>query len=351
MKNPEISYYMELSLKSKFPQFHLLNHRQFSDELKKRDIYLFEKDLEYFDKMGIIRPCLRLNRPMINEQGQKYASLSLGSPHNWKQLYKEGYIEFPKNGDFKPWKDYLDGGEEKTWLFYHPWQLLFARDQTKWEIAKIHRRSFLSKKFDCKKFIENERTLYKNVLSTMQARSQEKFNPIIGLLMLLEEPYEIELTRLFYPIPDDKKSFLKWQKWEKNNYDPKKILKCAGFTADNLKRVYQDMAFDANHLDPINHWNPLPELIRRGKKRKLEGNALLAQDYFDALQLFSFFIKDLTGEQMLGPYDSAPWETGWKEMVYGKPYDLNSTKTRNRILSDFLKERPIITSIIYEGPT
>lgn len=54
---------------------------------------------------------------------------------------------------------------------------------------------------------------------------------------------------------------------------------------------------------------------------------------------------------MLSPYDSGQWNTGWKEMVYGEPYDVKSEKTINRILSDFLTKRPIICSIIYEGET
>lgn len=351
MKNSEISYYMELVLKSKFPQFHLLTPRNFVEELRKREIHIFERDLEYFDKKGILRPCLRLNRPIVNFKGQKYGLSSLNSLHNWKKLYNEGYIEFSKDGDFKSWKCYLDGNEEKTWLFYHPWQILFVRDQTFGEISRIKGRSFLSRKFDCRKFVSYERKSYRTWLSTMKKKSQEAFNPIIGLLMLLDEPYHTELTHRFYPIPDDSKSYFNWQKWKNKKHFPKKFLSTTGFTIEKLKVIYHNMVFDADHLDPINMWNPLPQIIRRGKRRKLTGNALLAQDYFDALQMIAYFIKDLTGEEMPTPYDSGPWETGWKEMIYGNPYDLNSVKTRNRVLSDFITERPIITSIIYEGDT
>ena len=88
----EISHYMKLLLKSEFPQFNLLTPGQFLKELEKRNIRLWERDLEYFDKIGIIKPCLRLNKPKINPKKPKYTTLMLGNPHNWKQLYKQKCI-------------------------------------------------------------------------------------------------------------------------------------------------------------------------------------------------------------------------------------------------------------------
>ena len=49
----EISHYMKLLLKSDFPQYNLLNPKQFLAVLKKRNIHLWERDLEYFDKTGM----------------------------------------------------------------------------------------------------------------------------------------------------------------------------------------------------------------------------------------------------------------------------------------------------------
>ena len=36
---------------------------------------------------------------------------------------------------------------------------------------------------------------------------------------------------------------------------------------------------------------------------KLEGNALIAQEYYELCRMLSFFIYDLTGEKMLDPDD------------------------------------------------
>lgn len=351
MKNmPEISHYMKLLLKSEFPQFSLLSPKEFISELRKRDVHVTKMDLSYFDKKGIIRPCLRLKRPLSPYQNEKYLSLMLRNPHYWKELYKEKYIEFPETNDSKTRYSYSNENKEKTWIYYHPLQMLFVKNQTFEEITKIKRRSFLYKNFDLQTLAEQEKKSQRKWLKIMKEKSLNEYNRIIGLLMVLEERYRPDVTSEFYQKPDDKTFITKWKKWVRK-YPAKNILRKSMWNIISLKAEYEHMVFGTNQLDPINKWNPFPEIIKRGKRRKLKGKALLAQDFFEALQTLSLFIKDLTGNSMPSPYDSGQWNTGWKEMVYGEPYDVKSEKTINRILSDFLTKRPIICSIIYEGET
>ena len=229
--------------------------------------------------------------------------------------------------------------------------MLFIKTQIFGEISRYSGRHFLTKSFDAQEFLKHQRKLYRSWMKTIKERTQKEYNHTIGLLMLLEEPYKVELTHRFYQIETDTKAWQKWNKWKKKTYSTKKILKESKFTLEKIKKIYSHMVYDVNDLDPINSWNPLPDIIKREKKLKLKGEGLLAQDHFDALQLMSFFVKDLAGDKLPSPYDSGQWYSGWKEMTYGKPYDINSEKTINRILSAFLTKRPIICSIIYEGET
>ena len=348
----QISYFMKILLRSKFPQFNLLSVNQFLKELKKRNINLNESNLEYFDKMGFLRPCLLLDRSKLDKLGQKYAISSPENPNYWKELYELGLVKLPRKNDFKPWKKYrTDERLEKMEFFYHPWQILFIKNILRGEITKYSRKYFLSRKFNMTKFLQNERRYYRSWLKIIKESMEERFNPIIGLLMLLEEPYGVELTHRFHFAENDPKTLLKWKKWKNNTYSPNKILKQNTPSLKKIKEIYSNMTYDVNRLDPINPWNPLPDLIKREKKLKLNGDGLLAQDRFDALQLLSFFVRDLTGTPLPSPYDSGGWYTEWKEISYGKPYDITSKKTIDRILSDFLIKRPIICSIIYEGET
>lgn len=348
---PEIHDMMRLIINSKFPQFRLLTRKDFLSELKKREIYVFENYLEYLDKTGLLRPCLRIKIPTTELHGFRYASSFVPvSPRELNEAQRNKQLEFPKSGDYKPWKSYKKK-KVVTELLYHPWQLFFMRNLVRIEKINLHERHFLEKKFNASEFFEREKKVYRCVLKTMKEKTTNEFNPLIGLLMLLEEAYKPVITNEIYLHPNTTKTYNAWKKWKKEKKYTKGILRQTGFTTKKLKTLYEHLAFDFNNLDPINHLNPLPDIIKRSKRRTFTGDALIAQDYFDALQLISLFIQDLDGTKMLSPYDSNPWHTGWKEMKYGEPYDLKTQKTIQRILSDFITQRPVICSIIYEGKT
>ena len=339
---------MKLLLKSDFPQFRLLNIRDFLKELQKRDITLSESDLEYFDKVGIIRPCLRLILP---DSDERQSSFSIhNSPFKWKQLFSKKLLEFPKEGDFKSWKTFESKNIKKS-LYYHPKQILFIKEQILPEKYVIKGRSLNQKINDPAKTLKYHQNIYLNSIKWMKKKTQDCHNYLVGLLMLLEEPYKPILINRIYLNNNDLQHVKKWEKWKKTTYNPNSFLKKSKLSVSELKKIYQDMVYDVTKLDPINQWNPFPQIIKRNKKLQLEGIGLYAQDYFDALEFLKFFIKDLSKEIMPSPYDSGNWYIDWKELKYGKPYDINSTKTQKLIISDFTKFRPIITSIIYEGDT
>lgn len=349
MTNYEVSDFMKCLLESQFPQFSLFDPQEFCKEAKNRGIQIQKSDLEYFDKKGIIRPCLRLHRPIIDGE---FALLSLGHPHTWKYLYKQKYVELPKTGDFIPWKKYFDKKKEKTWLYYHTWQLLFLNEQLLGSVTKVRTEGLINPKLNLKAYIRRKRKDNKNYLEAALHKARTYHNKIIGLLMLLEEPYSPAIRHQFYPDPANEKTYTEWFDWQKTKKFSQIIHKKSGFTAGELAGIYEDLASSTNRLDPINSWNPFMELIRRNKKRQLKGDALLAQDFFEALKMLAMHIEDLTGQKMLAPIYSTPWlNNGWQERIYGKPFDLDSKKTIDKILSDYIYSRPIIASIVVEGKT
>lgn len=347
----EISTFMKYLLTSKFPQFSLLLPKKFCDEAKKRGIIIQETDLEYFDKIELIRPCLRLNHPMINNKPDQLQFSN--SPYDWKYLYRHNYVELLKKGDFILWKRYYTRKkEEETQLYYHPSQLLFLNDQLSGMTTKIKTRDLINPKINIKKYITLTRKQYKNHLKIKLEKNETSYDKIIGLCMLLEEPYSLFVKHEFYDNPNDDETYSKWYNWQKKKRFSKTIHKKSGFTIKELKSTYEHISFLTNTLDPLNKWNPFMSLVRRKHKRKLKGNALLAQDLFEMLKMISLHIKDLTGRKMLDPSDSSPWiNNGWKEMLYGTPYNINSLKTTKQVLSDYLVLRPINTSLIVEGKT
>lgn len=101
--------------------------------------------------------------------------------------------------------------------------------------------------------------------------------------------------------------------------------------------------------DPIDHWFPLQYLLKRSQKQKLGGKALVSQDCYEMAEMVSHFIHDLTKERMPDPDEVG--NEGWKERIFGKPFDYNSKKTQKAILDHYLFHRPPLIALIYEGET
>jgi hypothetical protein len=209
---PEIHDIMRLILKSEFPQFRLLTRKDFLSELKKRKITVSENYLEYLDKTGLLRPCLRIKIPTSELHGFRYYNSFVPvTPHELKEAKEIKRLEFPKSGDYKPWKSYKKK-KTVTELLYHPWQLFFVKNLVRIEKINTHERYFVQRNFNASKFFEREKKLYRQVLKTMKEKTANEFNPFVGLLMLLEEAYKPDITNEIYLHPNTTKSYNAWTK-------------------------------------------------------------------------------------------------------------------------------------------
>jgi hypothetical protein len=107
-----------------------------------------------------------------------------------------------------------------------------------------------------------------------------------------------------------------------------------------------------NSIDPLKNWFMLLKLMKRSAIKRLEGKALLAQDYYTLAYILSFFIHELTGEKMLDPDDMNDGRGGeWKKEIYEEPIDYYSRKTRNNILDNYLAIRPFRLILVLEVNT
>ena len=118
--------YVEAILNSQFPQSHFMTVEKFIKYVNQRELFLTKKELEYYDKKGIIRPILRLIRPKeqdpIKKLSSEYQFLDINI-FSIQQYYKNGLIEFPQEGDHQDWSNYKRITEDIE-LFYHPFQII-----------------------------------------------------------------------------------------------------------------------------------------------------------------------------------------------------------------------------------
>ena len=344
----DISKYMEVILTSDFPQAHLLDAERFSDFLTAREIRISVEDLEYFDEKGIIRPALRLNRPVASEGPLKYAVLQTDI-FSIQHMYNEGWIEFPKDSDFVPWKNYEDGYEEKTSLYYHPFQFVPVRSLTMVNEFKLT-SAYFEKVTDVQKSFETMKKNAENRIEICQKSAIETWIPMVGILMLLEEAYYPLLGCVSMNINEN--SFEKWKNWRINIFSPKRILSKYDLTVEQIKEVYYAVASEGQMVDPNANWYSLLRLIKRSRKERLKGKALLAQGYYDLAQMVAHLIYDVTKEKMTDPDDLFDGTEGsWKPDHYGNPFGYNNPETRLQIRNAYFINKPSFIAIVFEGTT
>jgi hypothetical protein len=118
-----LSRYIEIVLGSDFPQARLLTPDKFIKDLKTMGIQLNKKRLEFYDNQGLLRPVLRYKEPVLKGPKAKRVIKSITATRMQANRDK---IEFPKDGDYQPWRNYEADQDEKFVLYYHPFQFIQA---------------------------------------------------------------------------------------------------------------------------------------------------------------------------------------------------------------------------------
>jgi hypothetical protein len=236
----DLSKYAEILLKSKFPQSYLLNSNDFVRFIESIGLNLNIKDLEFYDKVGIMEPILKLRRPKVREIIPKYEMIS-SDIFSSKNYYKDGFIELIKD-DYEPWETYKDEMEDTVILYYHPFQFLPLRRLTMgldivlkpgyFENVKDFQISLQSIKERVTKHIESSKKSY-----------QLFWIPRIGLLILLDEVYGPLVKPFKVNIYSDRNSYpRKWNEWRQNQSIPREILKVSGLSIEEIKEWYDGIA-------------------------------------------------------------------------------------------------------------
>jgi hypothetical protein len=344
-----ISEYTCEILNSNYPQSNFLDVNKFLRFLKKRGIRLTKNELEYYDKKEIMRPVLRLHRPLANDGPMKYSMVDV-SISGLKEYYKAGLAKLPADGDFQPWDNYFDNGEEKVIQFYHPFQFVLVRISVM--NNNIHLRPWNLEVVDSsnwKNFVERLKNESSMLIEGSFKRSKEATRKL-GLLMLLDQAYGPFVKNM--KLKHDVSEVEDWNKWRKNEFSPQRILESLGMTIEDVKGFYVYLSNMGYDFDPLANWFSLLQLMKRSALARLEGTALLSQSYYTLARMVSKFIYELSGEKTLDPDDSSEGSEGeWKKEVYGNPFDYGNRKIRNNILDNYLATRQFRLILVVEGYT
>ncbi len=350
MKKRPFSFYIRRKIRHRFIQNTFLNPKKFTKLLNDHDIDINVKQLEKFEEKGWLRPVFRI---VLTEELQRKSSLTID-----KQLaacYKEGRMEFPRDGDYEPWanfkRDYQKGEKyDRKIMYYHPFQIMQVLT-----IIRFKRFSFYYDS-DIGKFAQNLAYNAKNMKQFREktfSSKMEDLESIIGFLMVLEEPYGPDVFGHLLPNPlKPKNSFDPWNKWITNKFSAQKLVERYGISEHDVRDMYQKIAGDAYKTDPLAKWYDLTRIIKHYRIDELKGKPLTAQLYYRISRLLSYLYYDLTKNSLDEP-DILPstLRGQWKTKIYSDPFDYATKKTQRGIIRFFVREPTTMLFLLVEGET
>jgi hypothetical protein len=333
-------------LSNPFSQSRILSVGQFAHFLEERGNWISEEGLETLEKESLLRPLFRLK----HEKDQDHFLGVLISNDSLPSYVAAGRVEFPKPGDFKPWSTFNDGHYPSVSLYYHPAQALMidrflhGMRFTLWGPDLRNLQPDICN--DLAKHYDRFKEAYCSILPDLETK--------IGLLMLLETPYAPLYrlkTSLGLVVGNDAKE---WRSW-REKFTPKDILEKTEMRVEQVAKWRDALALEAINFDPLGNWYMLVRSAKYGKKIRLRGEALRAQNYYEYVALLNLFLKDITGKVQPEPDTIADGSDGtWKMRIYGPDFDINSVNTQRKIIDEYFQiGKRIITKLllIVEGDT
>lgn len=320
------SHYAKIKLENPFPLGKFVNEIRFLDFLQKHGLSLNMLELEKFDEEGWVQPVFRMHT-----QRQKPGYTLLTDTVSLKENYENGLIEFTKDGDYVPWRTFESKPDERTLIFYHPFQLLQVQ-------SMINRKTVSFINYDS----STRDDLYRIIdhikggptLSDVLVNSRFDQADAIGFLMMLEEPYYFYFYRgvtVYAMIRPDEYSKSR-EAWKQPQVC-KELLADSSFLLEDVRKMREHFEAQARFIDPMKRWGHLLGIIDPSMIDELEGPAQLAQFYYKIIRVLDAFIYDLTGER--------------DENVV----DYSDHEIRTEIIKRFTNFTPLQLIVLVEGKT
>lgn len=327
-----------------FIQCPLVSSGDFVRFCKERDLSISEKDLELYEKLGIFYPIARIEFPKYKEKIEytenknSYRTLGILQDgeawegdiredygHFWwgkdiaKEFYQEGLLWSPKDRSFIPWDNFYDR------------ELMYRKIESYYSIFQIYPiymiKNMLSMNLSLAWWVtyDNE-TINKLVsqiknISTQMIQEQKKGDNILDEIAYV---CQIISNRYFPKTQTDRRTinisypshYHNWS-WRAycRNWNARLELSKIEIQEEKIKKYQKTMSLSARNCDPLENWYDLVQFVSLEKKKRLRGEALLAQTFYSMDIMLRLFYKDLTGRELSEDIIS---DNKWKERIYGK---------------------------------
>jgi len=343
----------QLYLSLPFPQDNVLTVNDFLESLKTRGESVTRGLLEAWDREGLLSPLFLMKRDRLEgaSDSMKYGAV-FSFPTYYKERMQDGKILFPSNGSYKPWTEYLDeDGEEETWIAYHRVQMFRAiqiRRATTWRTSL---NQLPENNIECQTYIKNAKRRYESSRRGLQETSVTA-DKQCKLMLIFGDLYLPRIRRRVFCSDLDNPHFLEdWFKWGKR-LDVDNEVNRLGLNVDTLRNWYERFSIDGNEYDPLRQWFVLVRHIRPSKRQQLKGQALLAQEYYDAAYVLKYLLEDLGVTDVCEPDEVCDGRKGsWKPRRYGGKVDYKTRFVLENILVEYGVSTRYTVFLLCEGST
>lgn len=208
--------YIEKLFDCQFPQSYLLDIDDFLKFLRTMGFKTNERDLEYYDEKGILKPAAVLNLKQVRSYFPKYETVYSDIFTMRDLYYKEGRLEI---GDrrYVPWESNKDGLDQKIILYYHPYQFL-PLHTFEMELQMKIKSYNLENENDAVERLKSLKNEMQENLESCKKSYEEFWTPRIGLLILLDEAYGPLVKSFRGNLYEESNAYYnRWKEWRKKN--------------------------------------------------------------------------------------------------------------------------------------
>jgi hypothetical protein len=350
-----------------------LSTDRFISYCKDQGIQTSEEQLEQFEKLGIFYPVARVRYPKIKvkveyfDNGKRYRDLgTLRDGEEWLGDIREEYAHFWIEKEYA--KNWLEEGVlwEPASRLFQPWETF--KDKNGYRYIE----NFYSI-FQCYTLYNLIRSTNMSVIRAEQwvSYSEEDINKLTSEVLDMAEMVischkkngirgekavticQIISNRYFPNTLSDHRSirlsipayYYNWDWYEYcRNWDTKAVLDDVRMSIGEIKQLHELITEDAKFIDPLEQWYELISFVSMEQKKKLKGNALLAQTIYSMEHMLRLFYEELTSNKLHQPDESPNWK---KNKFYGEDITQNELQYLEFLTNKYhLNPRPKLMLVV-----
>ena len=305
---------------------HLLTAQAFVRFCSERGVTVNEERLGHLERLGLFLPLLRIYKFDVThkiefvEDGKRYLDHGfLDDGEDWSGDTKvelaefafqhryidswlaEGYAWSPSDTQ-SPWLDTLNSEPRRHEAYYSQFQI-FVLDHLLRRLT-FHVQMEWSVADDGHSEVNREKERHAFTLETTRHLIERKgetsdFDLIAALCQFISDRYypktQTDLRRI--TVPD---GIGGWPSWDWFAYSrawkAAHVVEAFDITAHKLKNLYEFMARQWSHLDPLEKWVALTQFVSVDRRKQLKGDALYGQTLLEMAQMLRWLYQDAFDE-------------------------------------------------------